>query len=214
MPAVSGSPTQIQTSALNATALAGTPDDQFKEGDVAFVASLYPNAQFILRRSPLPTTPNNVTTIATYSGNGYWELSPATFVTGDTAGLFNPAFGTLTTTGVATTTMLNVVPAFLPATGKSFLFDVTVTVEGIEDGAVANVYRVDLNATFTYDPTLASPLVQLTTATGTTAANERYAGTGVTGMATIDGVGDLVITSVAGTRKWAATLSDFFLKSA
>jgi hypothetical protein len=210
MPAVSGSPTQIQTSALNAAALAGTPDDQFKEGDVAFVASLYPNAEFILRRSPLLTAPNNVTTIATYSGNGYWELSPATFVAGGTAGLYNPALGTLTTVDATPTTMLNVIPAYLLASGASFIFDVTATVEGILDAS--NVYRVDLNATFTYDAATAT-LGQLTPPTAV--ANERFSGSGLAGMATIDTAGNLIITGVTSeTWKWAATLSDFFLKSA
>lgn len=212
MPAVSGSPTQIQTSVLTPTALAGTPDDQFKEGDVAFVASLYPNAQFILRRSPLLTPPDNVTTIATYSGNGYWELSPATFVAGGSAGLFNPALASIATADATPTVLVNVIPSFLVASSKDYIFDVTATVEGILNAA--NVYRVDLNATFLYTAST-STLTQLIAPVGTTLANERFLGSGFAGMATITNTGDLTVTGVVSEDwKWSATLSDFYLKGA
>lgn len=78
MPAVSGSPTQNPTSVASPLDLAGLPDDAFAEGDLAYVRSLWPLSTFRLRRVNLPVgvVPNNVTTIATRSGNGYWELFP------------------------------------------------------------------------------------------------------------------------------------------
>ncbi len=77
MPAVSGTPTQVKTSATTAADLAGTPDDQFKEGDFACVESLWPNSTFRLRRTALGGVPDNVSTIATFTGNGYWEVIAA-----------------------------------------------------------------------------------------------------------------------------------------
>ncbi len=74
MPATSGSPSQIGTSAATPAVLAGTPDDQFQEGDLACVVSLWPNSTFRLRRTALGGVPDNITTIATFTGNGYWEL--------------------------------------------------------------------------------------------------------------------------------------------
>ncbi len=74
MSAVSGSPTQVKTSVTTAADLAGTPDDAFKEGDLACVTALWPNSTFRLRRVALGSTPDNVATIATFSGNGYWEV--------------------------------------------------------------------------------------------------------------------------------------------
>ncbi len=74
MPAVSGSPTQVRTSATTAADLAGTPDDAFNEGDFACVTSLWPNSTFRLCRTPLGAAPDNVNTIDTFSGNGYWEV--------------------------------------------------------------------------------------------------------------------------------------------
>ncbi len=75
MTAVSGSPTQLSTSVTNANELAGTPDDGFEEGDLAAVTSLWPNSTFRLRRTVPVFTPDNVSTIATKTGNGYWELA-------------------------------------------------------------------------------------------------------------------------------------------
>lgn len=72
MPAVSGSPTQIATYASTALDLAGTPDDAFKEGDLAWVSSL--GRGFVLQRSTAPFAANNTTLISAFSGNGYWML--------------------------------------------------------------------------------------------------------------------------------------------
>lgn len=72
MPAVSGSTTQIATSALTAADLGGTPDDAFKEGDRGWVASL--GRGFILQRGTAPYAANNTTLISAFSGNGYWML--------------------------------------------------------------------------------------------------------------------------------------------
>lgn len=74
MPAVSGSPTQIATSVPTAAVLAATPDDAFDEGDLACVTSLWPNSMFKLRRTNFVGTPDNVHSIATATGSGYWEL--------------------------------------------------------------------------------------------------------------------------------------------
>jgi hypothetical protein len=74
MPAVSGSTTQVKTSSTTAADLAGTPDDAFQEGDLACVTDLWPNSTFRLRRTALGGAPDNVTSIATFSGNGYWEV--------------------------------------------------------------------------------------------------------------------------------------------
>lgn len=74
MSAVSGSPTQVKTSVSTAADLAGTPDDGFKEGDLGCVTALWPNSTFRLRRTALGSTPDNVSTIAAFSGNGYWEV--------------------------------------------------------------------------------------------------------------------------------------------
>jgi hypothetical protein len=74
MPAVSGSTTQVKTSATTAADLAGTPDDAFQEGDLACVSDLWPNSTFRLRRTALGSAPDNVSTIAAFSGNGYWEV--------------------------------------------------------------------------------------------------------------------------------------------
>lgn len=76
MPAVAGSPTQNTTVAATPAELAGLPDDAFRDGDLAYVRSLWPQSSFRLRRTALGSTPNNVTAIATLSGNGYWELVP------------------------------------------------------------------------------------------------------------------------------------------
>jgi hypothetical protein len=75
MSAVSGSPTQVRTSVTTAADLAGTPDDSFREGDLACVTALWPNSTFRLRRTALGTAPDNVNSIDTFSGNGYWEVS-------------------------------------------------------------------------------------------------------------------------------------------
>ena len=74
MSATSGSPTQVRTSVTTAADLAGTPDDAFKEGDLACVTALWPNSTFRLRRVALGGAPDNVTSIAAFSGNGYWEV--------------------------------------------------------------------------------------------------------------------------------------------
>lgn len=76
MPAASGSVTQIETSAATAAELAGTPDDQFKDGDLACVTALWPNSTFRLRRTAAGAAPtaDNVAIIATFTGNGYWEV--------------------------------------------------------------------------------------------------------------------------------------------
>lgn len=74
MPAVSGSTTQVKTSATTAADLAGTLDDAFLEGDLACVTDLWPNSTFRLRRTALGSAPDNVSTIATFSGYGYWEV--------------------------------------------------------------------------------------------------------------------------------------------
>ena len=74
MPAVSGSPTQNATSVSTPEDLSGTPDSAFEEGDLAYVAALWPNATFRLRREPSPLPPDWVSAIETYSGNGYWEV--------------------------------------------------------------------------------------------------------------------------------------------
>lgn len=74
MPAVSGSPTQNGSSAATPQDLAGLPDDAFFDGDFAYVRSLWPNGTFRLRRSAPAVAPDNVSTIATLSGNGYWEV--------------------------------------------------------------------------------------------------------------------------------------------
>jgi len=74
MPATSGSPTQNATSVSTPEELAGTPDSAFESGDLAYVASLWPNASFRLRREPSPLPPDNVSAIKTFSGNGYWEV--------------------------------------------------------------------------------------------------------------------------------------------
>lgn len=73
MPAVSGSPSQIATAALTPDDLAGTPDDAFADGDLAFVASLRPNGTFQLNRS-LGGASDGVTIIDTFTGQGRWEL--------------------------------------------------------------------------------------------------------------------------------------------
>jgi hypothetical protein len=90
MPAVSGSTTQVKTSSTTAADLAGTPDDAFLDGDLASVTALWPNSTFRLKRTALGTAPDNVTSIATFSGNGYWEVFPAggnTLVFADIAAL-------------------------------------------------------------------------------------------------------------------------------
>ncbi len=74
MTAVSGSPTQLVTCVLTPRDLAGVPDDGFHEGDFAFVSSLAPNGSFRLERGVAAIAPDNVSTIDTFSGNGYWEL--------------------------------------------------------------------------------------------------------------------------------------------
>lgn len=74
MPATSGSPTQIATSVSTPEDLSGTPDNGFKEGDLAYVSSLWPNASFRLRRNAPPLGADNVSAIKTFSGNGYWEV--------------------------------------------------------------------------------------------------------------------------------------------
>ncbi len=74
MPAVSGSTTQLRSSVSTASDLAGVPDDAFAEGDLAAVTALWPNSTFRLRRTALVGAPDNVTTIDTFSGNGYWEV--------------------------------------------------------------------------------------------------------------------------------------------
>lgn len=70
MSAVSGSPTQNATSVLTALELSGVPDDAFKAGDLAFVSSTGKTYQ--LRRTALVGAPSGTTTVATFSGNGYW----------------------------------------------------------------------------------------------------------------------------------------------
>lgn len=74
MTAVSGSPTQIAASVATPQDLAGLPDDAFKAGDLAYVASLAPNGTFRLVRTALVGDADNITTIDTRSGNGYWDL--------------------------------------------------------------------------------------------------------------------------------------------
>lgn len=76
MSATSGSPTQIRTSAATAADLAGTPDDQFADGDLACVTALWPNSTFRLRRTApgAAPAPDNTSIIATFSDNGYWEV--------------------------------------------------------------------------------------------------------------------------------------------
>lgn len=77
MPASSGSPTQIVSTCSTAADLAGLPDDQFKSGDLAYVAELYPNATFRLNRDVNNgQVADGVNFIATRSGNGLWELYP------------------------------------------------------------------------------------------------------------------------------------------
>lgn len=76
MPATSGSPTQISTSAATAADLAGTPDDQFKNGDLAVVVALMPNGIFRLDRTITPPA-DNVNVIDTFTGNGSWILLAA-----------------------------------------------------------------------------------------------------------------------------------------
>lgn len=73
MPAVSGSPTQLATSAATSNEIAATPDDGFMEGDLACVRSLMPNGMFVLLRSTPPSSFDDVNTIPCYSGQGYWR---------------------------------------------------------------------------------------------------------------------------------------------
>lgn len=75
MSAVGGSPTQVSTSASTAAVLAGTPDDAFKDGDLAWVDSL--GRHFVLRRGTAPYVANNTTLIDTFSGNGCWQIQGA-----------------------------------------------------------------------------------------------------------------------------------------
>lgn len=75
MPAASGSPTQNVSTCATPADLAGLPDDQFKSGDLAYVASLAPDATFRLNRASVAAV-DNVTVIATRSGNGRWEIFP------------------------------------------------------------------------------------------------------------------------------------------
>lgn len=207
MPAVSGSPTQIATSVVTALDLAGTPDDAFKAGDIANVSSLYPNSEFVLRRTPLVGAPNNVTTIATFSGNGYWELSPATFVSNGLSGLLNPPLATGTTTDATPLTLANVVPSFLALPATDVLLDTTVTVIG-QHASLANGYRIDLNGTFTVST---AGVVALLSGSSVATANERFAGTGIAGMATIDATGNIVITGIGSENwYWTATISTFY----
>lgn len=72
MPAVSGSPTQVATSVSSLAVLSGTPDDAFKDGDLAWVDDL--ERHYILRRGTPPYAINGSIIVATYSGNGYWIL--------------------------------------------------------------------------------------------------------------------------------------------
>lgn len=211
MPAVSGSPTQIKTSVVTAADLSGTPDDQFEAGDLAYVSALYPNAQFILRRVALSPTPDNVTVIATKSGNGYWELSQSAYVSGGSSGLYNPPLASLVTTDAAMHVLANVIPAFVLAlsAAKKLIVDVTTTVEGINNSVPAfNAYRIDLNASFTLDAGVATQL-------GTTAtANERVVVAGPPPVATIGATGDIEVTGAlaAPTEEWywSATTSVFY----
>lgn len=75
MSAASGSPTQNRTSVATPQDLAGVPDDQFLNGDMALVESLRPAGTFQLNRQSSAVA-DNVTVIDTFSGNGQWLLFP------------------------------------------------------------------------------------------------------------------------------------------
>lgn len=85
MSVTSGSPTQIKSYVTTIADLAGLPDDAYDAGDMAFVASVAQT--FRLRRTSLGAVPDNVNTVATFTGNGYWEVFggvPGTMLAVDT----------------------------------------------------------------------------------------------------------------------------------
>jgi hypothetical protein len=70
MSAVSGSPTQVRTSCATLAEMAGTPDDAFLDGEVAYVASV--RRYFQIVRSDPTLVADGSTVLSTFSGNGYW----------------------------------------------------------------------------------------------------------------------------------------------
>src|SRR5262245_45861288 len=66
---ITGTPTVLRSSVATPSDLAGTPDDQYQDGDFGYTSS--PKQTWQIDRSS-SAVPNGTTVLETFSGNGRW----------------------------------------------------------------------------------------------------------------------------------------------